>query len=128
MEILRLSKVDFFSEFEGDAVWKWLIKRGNHNAGIFALTSSNFILSIFTVVRSLMLSTGDDLEVRHYDRLTPLTVETSSIQCYSNVQPGSLAKNRIVICFVFLGFFSWRYLFGFCVLEVLSFFYFQSVF
>ena len=47
-----------------------------------------------------MLSTGDDFEVRHYDRLTPLTVENSPLGCYSQVQPGEWSIKAFVIVYM----------------------------
>ena len=64
--------------------------------GLSWLLSLIFCLILFAVVRSLMLSTGDDLEVRRYDRLTSLSVEDAPLKCYSRVQPGTFwSESRI---------------------------------
>lgn len=44
--------------------------------------------SAIEIVRSLMLSTGDEFEIRRYERLTSLTVEQNPLKDYSQVQPG----------------------------------------
>jgi len=46
------------------------------------------------LVREMMISTGEEVEVRNYKRLTPLKVESSSLENISNTQPGDC-----VVCF-----------------------------
>ncbi|KAJ8928236.1 hypothetical protein NQ314_019186 [Rhamnusium bicolor] len=46
------------------------------------------------LVRQLCLTTGEDLEVRNYKRLTPLKIEDSAIGSLDNIMPGDC-----IVCF-----------------------------
>lgn len=46
------------------------------------------------LLRRLCLTTGEDLEVRHYKRLTQLTVEDTALMTLNNVEPGDC-----IVCF-----------------------------
>ena len=46
------------------------------------------------LVREIMISTGEEVEVRSYKRLTDLVIEDEAVQSLTNVQPGDC-----IVCF-----------------------------
>uniref|UniRef100_A0A1B6D0T0 ATP-dependent RNA helicase SUV3 homolog, mitochondrial n=1 Tax=Clastoptera arizonana TaxID=38151 RepID=A0A1B6D0T0_9HEMI len=46
------------------------------------------------LVKSLMITTGEDVEIRKYKRLTDLEIESSALNSLNNVQPGDC-----IVCF-----------------------------
>jgi len=46
------------------------------------------------LVREICISTGEEVEVRNYKRLTPLVVQTAAVSTVDNVQPGDC-----IVCF-----------------------------
>ena len=46
------------------------------------------------LVREIMLSTGEEVEVIHYERLTPLVIEDRALESFDNVRPGDC-----IVCF-----------------------------
>jgi ATP-dependent RNA helicase SUPV3L1/SUV3 len=51
-------------------------------------------LSAVDLVTELAMITGDEIEVRNYKRLTPLTIEDNELGSFDNLQPGDC-----VVCF-----------------------------
>ena len=45
-------------------------------------------------MREIMISTGEEVEVRSYKRLTDLVIEDEAVQSLTNVQPGDC-----IVCF-----------------------------
>ena len=46
------------------------------------------------LVREMMISTGEEVEVRSYKRLTDLVIQDEAVQSLANVQPGDC-----IVCF-----------------------------
>ena len=46
------------------------------------------------LVREIMISTGEEVEVRSYKRLTDLVIQDEAVQSLANVQPGDC-----IVCF-----------------------------
>lgn len=46
------------------------------------------------LVREILISTGEDVEVRNYKRLTPMVIEEEAVNTFNNVQPGDC-----IVCF-----------------------------
>lgn len=46
------------------------------------------------LVREMMISTGEEVEVRSYKRLTDLVIQDDAVQSLANVQPGDC-----IVCF-----------------------------
>ena len=42
----------------------------------------------------MMISTGEEVEVRNYKRLTPLTIQDDALRSLDNTQPGDC-----IVCF-----------------------------
>ena len=64
----------------------------------YPLTSFSSYLSTkgaaVDLVREMMISTGEEVEVRSYKRLTDLVIQDEAVQSLANVQPGDC-----IVCF-----------------------------